>query len=82
VADQPQELITSSSHHVAPSAAASAISITPIKDQLITLLGIPTRLTGSGDVSLQLAYQKYIAFLVALQYYEKMVKAKTWTSDL
>jgi len=47
--------------------------------QLITLLGIPVHLTGTGDVSLSLAYQKYRAFLIAFGTYEDMIKANTWT---
>ncbi|KAF8237576.1 hypothetical protein L208DRAFT_1213568, partial [Tricholoma matsutake] len=49
------------------------------KQQLITILGIPSSLAGTGDVSLQIAYQKYKAFLTVFQTYEEMVKAKTWT---
>jgi hypothetical protein len=56
-------------------------SISPFKHQLITLLGIPAHLTGTGDVSLPLAYQKYRAFLIAFQTYEDMVMAKTWTIE-
>ena len=60
---------------------ASSTSLLPFKQQLITALGIPTSLTGTGDVSLQVAYQKYKAFLVAFDTYEEMVKEKTWTLE-
>ncbi len=36
-------------------------------------------MTGTDDVSLPLAYQKYQAFLIAFQTYEDMIKANTWT---
>jgi hypothetical protein len=39
-------------------------------------------LIGTGDVSLQLAYQKYTAFLLTFQTYEEMVRSKTWTAAL
>ena len=45
---------------------ASTSAVDP-KSQLIDLLGIPGHLTGPGDVTLQVAYQKYKAFLVACQ---------------
>jgi hypothetical protein len=49
------------------------------KEELITLLHIPTHLTGTGEVSLQIAYQKYKAFLTAIQTYNEMTTAGTWT---
>ncbi len=68
---------------VQPSVQSSVLPVeTPtisFKQQLITILGIPTHLTGSGDVSLQLSYQKYQAFLAAFQTLEEMLQAKTWT---
>jgi hypothetical protein len=46
---------------------------------MISLLGIPTHLTGSGDVSLPIAYQKYKAFLAATQTCNQMVRDNSWT---
>jgi hypothetical protein len=46
---------------------------------MISLLGIPTYLTGSGDVSLPIAYQKYKAFLAASQTCNQMVRDNSWT---
>ncbi len=57
----------------------SLLPVSSYKHEVITLLGIPAHLTGTGDVSLSLAYQKYRAFLIAFQTYEDMVKANTWT---
>lgn len=48
------------------------------KSQLITLLGIDSNLTGSGEVSLPVAYQKYMAFLTAFQTLQNMVANNTW----
>ena len=50
---------------VTASVTTSASAVDPFKSQLINLLNIPAYLTGSGDVSLPVAYQKYKAFLVA-----------------
>ena len=48
------------------------------KSQLIELLGISANLTHLGNVSLQLAYKKYMAFLVACQTLSDMIKNWTW----
>ena len=77
MADEASKISSTSISEVLPT--SSSTSILPFKQQLITLLGIPTSLTGTGDVSLQVAYQKYKAFLMAFETYEEMVKAKTWT---
>ena len=61
-----------------PSSAAPLASAVDPKAQLIDLLGIETRLTGLGEGSLPLAYEKYKAFLVARQTLKDMVKNKTW----
>jgi hypothetical protein len=47
--------------------------------QLVTLLNIPVNLVGSGDVTLWVAYQKYCAYLTAVQTLNKMLAEKTWT---
>lgn len=46
----------------APSMASSQASF---KEELISFLCILTHLTGTGEVSLQIAYHKYKAFLIA-----------------
>ena len=65
---------------VANSASASAAyTVDPFKSQLIDLLNVPAHLTGSGDVPLQVAYQKYKTFLVACLTLDSMVAGRTWT---
>ena len=59
--------------------STSASAVDPFKSQLIDRLNIPTHLTGSGDVPLQVAYQKYQAFLVACATLDGMVAQGTWT---
>jgi len=44
-----------------------------MKGQLATLLAVPLHLVGTGDVSLQKAYQKYKAFLAASHTAEQLV---------
>ena len=61
-----------------PSPAAPLASAVDPKAQLIDLLGIEARLTGPGEGSLPLAYEKYKAFLVARQTLKCMVENKTW----
>jgi hypothetical protein len=61
------------------SALPTASSHSHFKEELIALLHIPTHLTGTGEVSLQIAYQKYKAFLTAIQTYNEMTTAGTWT---
>src|ERR1700676_1763758 len=63
-----------------PPSVSPVVTTTSFKSHLITLLGIPASLTRTGDVTIQLAYQKYKGFLTAFQTYEEMMKAKTWTS--
>jgi len=70
----PDPLISQNSPPSDPLPSALSTS-----SQLITLLGIPVHLTGTGDVSLSLAYQKYRAFLITFGTYEDMIKANTWT---
>ena len=62
-----------------PSHSASSSAISPFKSQLIGLLNIPVHLTGSGDVTLPVAYQKYKAYLVACSTLDDMVADGTWT---
>jgi hypothetical protein len=61
-----------------PTAVALLASAVDPKAQLIDLLGIEAHLTGSGEVSLPLAYQKYKAFLLACQTLKNMVENQTW----
>ena len=51
----------------------------PFKSEIICILKIPVHLTGSADVSLQVAYQKYKAYLVASQALDDMLGNRTWT---
>jgi hypothetical protein len=78
---------TTQSHILTSNISAPSMSIPPpysvpssdsFKSQLITLLGVDSFLTGSGDVSLPVAYQKYKAFLSASQTLDTMVANKTW----
>jgi hypothetical protein len=46
--------------------------------ELANLLGVPAHLVGSGDVSLQIAFQKYSAYLIACQNLDRMVADRTW----
>jgi len=64
---------------VQPSDPSAVPAIPPFKQQLISTLSIPTYLVGTGDVSLQLAYQKHEAYLHAEKKYNNMVENKTWT---
>ena len=61
------------------SASASASVLDPFKLEIIRILKIPVHLTGSADVSLQVAYQKYKAYLVASQALDDMLGNWTWT---
>ena len=61
------------------SVISSASAVDPFKSQLIDLLQIPAHLTvASRDATLQVAYQKYKAFLVACSALDDMVAKKTW----
>ena len=46
--------------------------------ELTTLLGVPAHLVGPGDISLQVAYQKYCAYLIACQTLDQMHADKSW----
>ena len=59
--------------------SVSAFAVDPFKSQLIDLLNVPAHLTGSGDMPLQVAYQKCKAFLVACSTLDDMVAGRTWT---
>ena len=59
------------------STAIATTSLTSMKEQLATLLGVPLHLVGSGDVSLRIAYQKYKAFLAATHTAEQLVSNGT-----
>lgn len=61
-----------------PSPVAPLASAVDPKAQLIDLLGISAHLTGSGEASLKLAYQKYKGFLAARQTLNDMVEDRTW----
>ena len=64
---------------VTPSVTSSSSAVDQFKSQLINLLKIPAYLTaGSRDVTLQVTYQKYKAFLVASSTLDDMVAKRTW----
>ena len=60
----------------APNTAST--SAVDFKSQLIDLLGIPVHLTGSGEVPLSVAYQKYKAFLVACSTLDELAAKSGW----
>ena len=62
----------------ASTSAAASTSAVDFKSQLISLLGIPVHLTGSGEVSLSVAYQKYKAFLAACYTLDELVAKDKW----
>jgi len=78
VDDDAPTSVTASASAVASVSAVPSASAVDFKSQLINLLGIPVHLTGSGDVSLPVAYQKYKAFLVACHTLDDMVANGTW----
>ena len=61
------------------SGPGSGSMLDSFKSQIISLLNIPAHLTGSGDVPLQVAYQKYMAYLLACSTLDGMVANGTWT---
>src|SRR5882762_10072467 len=64
---------------VTPSVTSSSSAVDQFKSQLINLLKVPAHLTaGSRDVTLQVTYQKYKAFLVASSTLDDMVAKRTW----
>ena len=83
VDDKPTQshISTPSISNPPPYSEPSSISVPSadsFKSQLLTLLGIDFNLTGSGEVSLPVAYQKYMAFLTAFQTLQNMVSNNTW----
>ena len=61
------------------SASASVSAPDSFKSQIIQLLNIPAHLAGSRDVTLPVAYQKYMAYLVACNTLDEMVANGLWT---
>jgi hypothetical protein len=61
-----------------PITLSSVTTVNSFRSQLIQVLDIPANLTSSGDVTLQLAYKKYKAFLVASHTVSEMVGNGTW----
>ena len=74
VGDAPRSALTPGPPPYSPPSSHSHF-----KEELITLLHILTHLTGTGEVSLQIAYQKYKAYLTTIQTYNEMMTAGTWT---
>jgi len=64
---------------VEPLSSASASVLDPFELEIIRILNIPVHLTGSADVSIQVAYQKYKAYLVASHTLDDMLGNRTWT---
>lgn len=62
-----------------PSSSKEISTAPSFKSELANLLGVPAHLVGAADVSLQVAYQKYCAYLTASQTLDRMVANKTWT---
>lgn len=50
-----------------------------MKSELAAALGIPPHLVGGADVSLQVAYAKYCAYLGACQTLDQLIADKSWT---
>ena len=61
------------------SGSGSGSAPDSFKSQIIRLLNIPAHLAGSGDVTLPVAYQKYMAYLVACNTLDEMVANGLWT---
>ena len=49
------------------------------KEEILTLLGIPTHLSDRSDLGLRISYEKYKAHFEATQTYERMVSDGSWT---
>ncbi len=49
------------------------MTLSSMKEQLATLLGVPLTLVGTGDVPLHKSYQKYKAFLAAAYTADQLV---------
>ena len=63
------------------STATAATSNSSFRDELISALQIPVRLTERSDRSdLHLAYEKYLGYLQAVVTLDQMVAAGTWPS--
>jgi hypothetical protein len=60
------------------TASTSAVASTPAVDFKSQLIGIPVHLTGSSEVSLSVAYQKYKAFLVACSTLDELTGKGAW----
>ena len=60
------------------ASATSASASSSFRDQLLTLLGIPSHLTNRADRNLHFAYQKYQAYIQACQTLLKRVSEGTW----
>jgi hypothetical protein len=60
------------------SMPAPAEHLTPFRERLMTLLGIPVRLTVHNDRNICIAYKKYQAFLQASQTLSKMFSDGSW----
>lgn len=58
--------------------AASAAALSPFKEELMTLLNIPTHLADRSERNLHVSFQKYKACLEASQVLAGMVAAGTW----
>jgi hypothetical protein len=61
---------------------APAEHLTPFREQLMTLLGVPARLTVCNDRNIRIAYEKYKAFLQASQTLSKMFSDGSWPGKI
>ena len=73
----PQSINFPPSHSTIPNNSKS-LSTETFKDELVRRLDIPHTLVGSGEATLQVAYQKYEAFLAAFKKYTEMKNGGTW----
>ena len=64
---------------VAASGSNTTAHITKDTDEILIQLGISTLLADRSNRSLQMAYQKYKAYLEATNTYERMLADKSWT---
>ena len=60
------------------SGSGSGSTISAGQQHLVTILGIPPHLVGGGPSTLQIAYQKYKAYYLALDKLEEMMKDGVW----
>lgn len=65
----------------APSDLITTAGLDPLKEQILSQLGIAFHLADRSDHSLHIAYQKYKAYLEACHTYEMKVADGSWTGN-